>query len=514
MMYGIFPDESNFEKEDIEKQNLQIKAYGRRIKKDQTFYEYLIEFLLVFIGEDKSKVGLEKITDYNKQVKYKVNTNIALKRFIFMKNSKKDNRFELDEEANEILEKMLCDKIEADSISKEEVIEVIRELYNGFTAFSGDRGWFAKAFLPMCEETIFPEAMGKKSDRKNLSKENDDIKNLKVDTMFQFKEHNFMARGGEVYFVHLLQGLNKIEKSNSNESKNIQKELDKRMKSLINSFPEFKILSQWIQENWIDNLVLESGKDRKDIYNALTSEGKCRWVSDNYKRRSELTVYELLNILRVDINEFDKFEILSLGIIMQILRMMSESATCIASNNKEYNTPWIINVNSNTADKRIKKIASEHYKEVEEKMIIAIAKMLEISDVKSELSALKSGNDDSHKLLRKLGKDIGLIVPIKGENMRFSLNDNIIKFLVIALVESGRKITLDTFLSKMYKNFGIIIGPNEYEAYLNDKNLYGDPSVLQYNIEEFQQLLRKNGFLKELSDATSIVINPYKKLEV
>ena len=73
---------------------------------------------------------------------------------------------------------------------------------------------------------------------------------------------------------------------------------------------------------------------------------------------------------------------------------------------------------------------------------------------------------------------------------------------------------MDTFLQKLYKNFGVIIGPKEYEEYLKYKRDIEDASYLQYNLDDFQLLLRKNGFLKELSDATSIVINPYRKLEV
>ncbi len=33
------------------------------------------------------------------------------------------------------------------------------------------------------------------------------------------------------------------------------------------------------------------------------------------------------------------------------------------------------------------------------------------------------------------------------------------------------------------------------------------------NVVAFQQFLRSTGFLKELSDATSIVINPYEPIE-
>ena len=130
------------------------------------------------------------------------------------------------------------------------------------------------------------------------------------------------------------------------------------------------------------------------------------------------------------------------------------------------------------------------------------------------MTILKKTNEDSFKLLRKIGKDIGLIIPLRGDNMRFSMNDSIIRFLVLSLVEPETKITLKTFLRKMYTHFGIVIGPEEYYKYIQENNLGNkDVSFLSYNLIEFQNLLRKNGFLRELSDATSIVENPYRKME-
>ena len=80
----VFPKVELLQKELPENQNLQIQAYGRRIKKDQTIPEYLLEFLLVFIGESNDKFGFDKASEEcNKAIEYRINTNIGLKRFIF-----------------------------------------------------------------------------------------------------------------------------------------------------------------------------------------------------------------------------------------------------------------------------------------------------------------------------------------------------------------------------------------------------------------------------------------------
>ena len=65
------------------------------------------------------------------------------------------------------------------------------------------------------------------------------------------------------------------------------------------------------------------------------------------------------------------------------------------------------------------------------------------------------------------------------------------------------------------KKYRIIIGPTQY------KKLSGDDYILDAalansfsaNVEAFQDFLKATGFLKELSDATSIVVNPYEELK-
>lgn len=154
----------------------------------------------------------------------------------------------------------------------------------------------------------------------------------------------------------------------------------------------------------------------------------------------------------------------------------------------------------------------------------AVAKILKSNDgiviksskkTKSELARIKDANKDSYKLLRKLGKEIGLIVPLKGDNMRFSIDDSIIRYLVLSIVKPESKVTLDTFLDRLYEYYGIVIGPIQYERYIDENNIIDniEISFLNDNLMEFQKLLRNNGFLRELSDATSIVENNYSKTE-
>ena len=515
MINNIFPNVELNGSDSLDNQNLQIQTYGRRIRKDQTVPEYLLEFLLVFIGEDNGKFGFDKaIYSDSKFVKYTINPNIGLKRFIFFENSKLDNRFEVDTKDYEKLRDELKKGINSQSYHREDILDIIKELFYGFSAVTKNRGWFAQSMMPICKETIFPEAMGKKSLRKSLDFDN---AKLDIDKKFEFKEHNFMARGGEVYYLHVIQGL----KDNENLKNSIQTNLMK----LINAYPQMSSIAKWINEKWYDYMK-EFNDSNKSIKDELKQEMECKWITQRYERRSNFAVRELNNLLMCETSEFDKIDLLNTAIVIQILRMMVESSKCIVEDKEETNPMWLVHVPSiSNADNKIKKLAVEEYKNIEECMELSISKMLlnnkevysENSNsnkkVKSDLTILKKANEDSFKLLRKIGKDIGLITPLRGDNMRFSMNDSIIRFLVLSLVEPETKITLKTFLRKLYTHFGIVIGPEEYSKYVQENDLDNkDVSFLNYNLIEFQNLLRKNGFLRELSDATSIVENPYRKM--
>ena len=72
--------------------------------------------------------------------------------------------------------------------------------------------------------------------------------------------------------------------------------------------------------------------------------------------------------------------------------------------------------------------------------------------------------------------------------------------------------TLDMFLAKLNEKYRIIIGPTEYRRIENRGNVMLANSF-QKNLDSFQDFLKATGFLRELSDATSIVENPYDEVE-
>lgn len=516
----------------IENENLQIQTYGKRIFNSQTVPEYLLEFLVVFLGKsnkDSTEIGFAKCLNEMRSIPYTKNPNIGLKRFIFFDKTKVDSRFQVDIEANNKINEILTKKIESTNYSSENVLHIIKNLLYGFSMVTRNRGWFAQSLMPICRDVVFCEAIGSKSKRKNMNFLENGYINLDTDVEFEFNQYAFQARGGEVYFLHLQQGLNLI-KDEKGEEKAIfyQKELDSLILMLIDSYKDLGNITNWIQKTWIDYIEDSVDPEIENIEKELIENGTCQWIRDEYKRRSKYSVYEIINLLKTDINQFDKINLLSKGIVLQILRMMSEASYIQSRNDTNGNNrSWVTHfVTNGEADLKIKRLAVEVYKEVEEDIMIALSNKLnniksnEVLNVqdkktqKSEIQLLKDAYDDSYKLLRKLGKDIGIITPIKGDNMRFTLSDDIIRFLILSTIPPASKMTLETFIDKLYRNFGIIIGPKQFNENASNRGLnFGSAAYLSYNLSQFQAILKRNGFLKELSDATAMVINPYNEIK-
>ena len=134
------------------------------------------------------------------------------------------------------------------------------------------------------------------------------------------------------------------------------------------------------------------------------------------------------------------------------------------------------------------------------------------TDIDKRMQEVRKARKDSLDIFRSKGKELQCIIPTSGPYERFALPEDSIRFLVLALVKPGEKMTLDMFLSKLYEKYRIVIGPAEYKIMAaNDDNALAN-SFLENKLA-FQEFLKATGFLHELSDATSIVVNPYDEIE-
>ena len=89
------------------------------------------------------------------------------------------------------------------------------------------------------------------------------------------------------------------------------------------------------------------------------------------------------------------------------------------------------------------------------------------------------------------------------------VTDQLIRYLVLSLVEPGKSCTYEDFKRRVYAHHGIAVEGEELEDALIWSGLPPNSSVQPIGDSWFTQMLRAGGFLVELSDGCSLVRNPY-----
>lgn len=482
---------------------LESYIYGNRFHADQTLVEYLIEFLLVFCSA-KNKDGEGKLQfhdpDCKDELKYWVEPRIGLKRFIFLDKNKKNDAAAIDKMAYQELMSALSNKIEdADEEEKIEFLESLQDLFHGYAVVLRKRTWCAQAMLPICPEVVFCEAMPKRKERAAIvwaDAKNDPSQKSNIDDLFDFDKRNFLARGGELYYLHILQGL----------QNNPQKKSD--LESLLKTL----LLKQGKKMSEIASFIQTTWEETMDYEHSPNHELRLAYIPEAaYKDVAGDSVDELINFLSCKMHSIKKIELLAKGVMLQVLRMLSVATTNYLGENREC---WVIDMKGMT-EKIVKKIASSCFHKVEDSFVTALGQQsiqISSSDIEQRMQEVRKARRHSLDIFRSKGKELQCIIPTSGPYERISLPEDSIRFLVLAIIKPGEKMTLDMFLEALYKRYRIVIGPMEYKKMAAEQ----DNSLANSFVENklaFQDFLKATGFLHELSDATSIVVNPYEDIE-
>jgi hypothetical protein len=292
----------------------------------------LIEFLQVAIAEKQGGAKdnpsfstnemfpIEYAPDGN--FRYLPKLGIGLKRFIFLPKSKIDGKAKVDEDAYRQLVKELESHMSGgNAIKKKNSITIIQNLLSGFSAVNQSRSWFDQNVLPICPEVILPEGMGLKKWRQDMTFAHD---NPDVDGKFDYHRYTYMCRGGEVYYLHLMNALV--------ENPGYKEEIETRLRDMITSFPQFSYLCNFVKGTWAEYYT--ANQDVPVVTKELGA------IPLKFSQRNQQTLEELSNFLGSKAHPFEKMEALANGIILQIMRMMYLAAATETESNC-----WVIDVN-------------------------------------------------------------------------------------------------------------------------------------------------------------------------
>lgn len=497
---NIYPDNKQDDLKRMEDNKIiSSLIFGNRFRADQSLFEYLIEFLLVFVSPKKDDFSSGKFKFHNPELDnycYYAEPRMGLRRFVFYDKSKKDGTIPADKDAYLKIRDIIKENTEGFKESElDDVVDGIQDLFQGYAVILKKRNWCAQQLLPICPEFVCCEAMPNEKERRKNVKWSYTNMEPNIDTKFEFTQRNFLARGGELYYLHILHAL----KNNPTKQELLETLLNDMV---VVQCEKISKLAKAIDNNWIK----QNNFEPFERYQKLSLS----FIPDNaYVDVEEYSLNELINYLSCKLHPINRIEILAKGIMFQVMRMMKSAIyKSLGIESKKI----IIDMKGCSTD-TIKKMSAMSLKSIENDFMTAINKKAkEVSDDEDEvLKLIQDAKKNSYDIFKSKGKEIQCIIPPSGSFERFTLSEDIIRFLVLSLIRPEEKMTIDMFLNELYIHYGIIIGPEQYkQAYDSDNSLTS--SFIENQIA-FQNFLKNTGFLRELSDATSIVENPYYSIE-
>ncbi|MFU2489580.1 hypothetical protein [Thauera sp. WH-1] len=507
------------EREDI---NPAIRAFGRRFYKDQTPLEYLAEFLLCFNAEkfyDEANMGAgipELASVPQKSLSYRPESRIALKLFSFFPSSKLETRHPVHVKRFKQLIEDMSAAVETDfDGDKKRAVRVLQQLFSGFVGVAGQRTWVTHSFIPASRHLLSREVDWRHTDAINANVDEWDT----AQSHFTTGSHNFMARGGEMLFLQLWHALR------AKDSVEIAQWLESEYAYI--DWPE---VSQSAIEG-LDSLVIEidaplarlgsviewAGREAPAI-EEMREKQKFGWIHRESWREAALFAWEIANITASGQDPLRKVRVLQNLCCMHVLRSLCFQAVRwvramgelgAAGDGFAGGYAWITAGPHGGTSSDLGKVSNASVSAIEELLFKAVR-----STALPKHSAPNGGEDradlaDAHgyKLFRSLGKHIGLIIPRQGP-MRFSLSSSLVETAVAALIPPGERLPFDEFLWRLYRHFGIAVGPAQIEAAAGMQSAGFHLAPRNDCAAWLEDELKRGGLLIALSDATPLVANP------
>ncbi len=120
---------------------------------------------------------------------------------------------------------------------------------------------------------------------------------------------------------------------------------------------------------------------------------------------------------------------------------------------------------------------------------------------------LVNNKRDAHmvNLHQTWGRDIGLVTKESAVSYYYSLSDELLYYMVLALVPPERPQPLSHFLRELKRRYHLVIGPHEAQ----DQHYAIEEAEFVANEEQFKRKLQRNNLLINLSDSCDYVRNPF-----
>lgn len=510
----------------IDKFTSQLSAtiWGHRFTDGQRGPEYVLEFLNVLFG---AQYRFDS-TEYTRRMA------VGLRKFIFegVKQGSVREILELSEDERERI---------YNTIQNEDDISILRKflrnlevtLYNA-NGKEADRSWFARTLYPLHESLLFFE-LRKKGNALSV-------------------ERNFFARGGELYFLMLAFG--------TENNKSRRKFIENRFQQLLQKNKPIEKVVNHISCAFVDDEAESEG--RKGKLRSINADENIPRLPDENKSIYTNFAEELEQLLKIDLDIYEMFQLLTSLVCFQLTRYMHDCAqinhqekviyffdclngqnnhiTQLSSRNFEQHENLIKSKFEEAFERKyieaigkpeeidrsliqwkeqpdefLKRLGLSQMKKRKEAIVATLNKCTTLQDVQEKLyGVVKDAVSDQLKkhqlnITRILTRDGGMATFRYGStaNYRYTISDSFLQVLVFTVVDPRQKMEYNLFLDQLFTRYGIVIGEAQAKKCAIYEKSKLNVRYFQDNEKALRQKLRQNGLLVEFSDATAMIQNPY-----
>ncbi len=526
----------DFEREGTDA-NPGIQLFGRRFFIDQTLLEHLTEFLLV-VNSPKRFSGNNTIIETflpswtqihewpnGKCLEYRAPIRLNLKLFAFLGASRLDTRHESHKKHYKDLLVKLENVMHTVGVEKRDVLRSLENLYLGFQGVGIDRTWCAQTLFPISKAFLLQETIWNETEARRQGPFSWNEMLTDFNKLFSVSKHRFMARGGELLYLQLCNAFRERGSQLSDflapydlieyeqDPKKLIASLEKCLGNITNKVPEA-----------LDSIIKLIDTIDGHTWNATNKDDnftECGWCPEDSWQEGYLFAVELNMLCHAMIDPIERIELLMVGCGLQILRSLCAQTMryCQESvgnrkNGSLLNFTWIIS-DPDGSDQTAKQLSQRNLSVI----LAFIQQALRTKEIyenakKSPRTNIEKLYDEAdtrygHKLFLSIGKRLGFIVPNRGPGARFIFTDRVLRYLVLALIPPGQRRTFEDFKKALYDHYGIAIEGKELANALSWCNF---PKIETGGImggNWLMAMLQASGFLIHLSDACSLVYNPF-----
>jgi hypothetical protein len=519
--------------------NPAFLLFGNRLYTDQSPTEFLIELLLV--TSSAKQVGMKgrsftsplpefallRAWPKTDSLRYAPRARLNLKLFAFMGASRLDSRHETHREHyKELIERLQRSIRVTEAGAENDVLRTLENLFLGFQGSGSGRTWCAQSFLPICPgllagETIWNETAARRTPPGDWSGLLD-----RQGDYLTMNKHRFLARGGELLFLQLCNALGQSPASvkawadqsgvcletQEMDPAWLHAELQRELGRVLDQCP------QTLTEiaDFLDNGIEADTALATDTDGGRPRYVDAGWCAAESWKEGYLFAVELLRLCTADLDVVERLQLLEAACAMQVLRSLAAQSARHCETELQVAWPgYRLAVSAPVEDSSAVKRISRHTAKVSERLIYHALRSGHVplpSDAVQREKVLKEADRRyGGKLFSGLAKRVGFLIPRRGAGVRFTLNEQLLRLLVVTTVPVGGRLTYDRFKALVEARHGLVFDSDGFAR--ADAWTGGTGRVsLGNNIDAWlQEMLAAAGLLIHLSDSCALVDNPAAK---